>query len=145
MEQYILDFSGCVISVSHDRAFLDRTCTELIVMPDARRFEGTYSDYHEMQIQAKADAPKPTQNSQNPRQVREKENRKKGLSFREQKEFEKLTEDIETLETQKKELEDFFSSGTPDADGSKQKEYKRITDELSASYQRWEILAELAE
>ncbi len=145
LEQYILDFSGCVISVSHDRAFLDRTCTELIVMPDARRFEGTYSDYHEMQIQAKADATKPTQSSQSPKQVREKENRKKGLSFREQKEFEKLTEDIETLETQKKELEDFFSSGTPDSDGSKQKEYKRISEQLSASYERWETLAELAE
>ena len=146
LEQYILDFSGCVISVSHDRAFLDRTCTELIIMPQAHRFEGTYSDYHESQLQsqAKAEAPKPAQSSQDARQGRQKE-RKKGLSFKEAREFEQLTEAIETLETQKKELEDFFSTGKADTDGSKQKQYRRIIEELSKSYERWEKLAELAE
>ena len=145
LEQYILDFNGCVISVSHDRAFLDRTCTELIIMPEATRFEGTYSDYHEMvQLSAKAssknDVPKQEQSGEKP-----KNRQKKGLSFKEQREFEALTASIEALETEKQDLEDFFSSGTPDVGGLKQKRYKEIDETLSSSYERWETLAELAQ
>ncbi len=144
LEQYILDFNGCVISVSHDRAFLDRTCTELIVMPDALRFEGTYSDYHEYALSAektsKADAPRQDQG-----QDWVKNRQKKGLSFKEKREFEELTKTIEDLETEKQELEDFFSSGAADLDGQRQRRYRDISENLESSYLRWEELAELAE
>ncbi|MBR6086021.1 MAG: ABC transporter ATP-binding protein, partial [Spirochaetales bacterium] len=72
-------------------------------------------------------------------------NQKKGLSFKEQREFEQLTQAIEDLETQKQELEDFFSSGHVDSDGSRQKRYKEVTENLDSSYLRWEELAERAE
>lgn len=145
LEQYILDFNGCVISVSHDRAFLDRTCTELIVMPQARRFEGTYSDYHQEQLHTKNNSLKIVETKQNTKVEKKSENQKKGLSFKEQREFEQLTQAIEDLETQKQELEDFFSSGQVDSDGSRQKRYKEVTEDLDSSYIRWEELAERAE
>lgn len=145
LEQYILDFNGCVISVSHDRAFLDRTCTELIIMPQARRFEGTYSDYHQEQLNTKNNSLKAVETKQNTKVEKKSENQKKGLSFKEQREFEQLTQAIEDLETQKQELEDFFSSGHVDSDGSRQKRYKEVTENLDSSYLRWEELAERAE
>lgn len=145
LEQYILDFPGCVISVSHDRAFLDRTCTELIIMPSARRFEGTYSDYHAEQLSTKNDAPKAEQSKQIQKVNREKSNQKKGLSFKEKREFEELTATIEALETEKQELEDFFSSGTADTTGQKQIRYSDICATLEKDYERWETLAELAQ
>ena len=141
LEQYVLDFSGCVISVSHDRAFLDRTCTELIVMPGAVRFEGTYSDYRESlssDIPKKNDAPAPASDT------RKRERSKKGLSYKETKELEQITSDIENLEQEKQELEDFFSTGEADIGGLKQKRYKEISEKLEQLYPRWEELAEMA-
>ena len=145
LEQYILDFNGCVISVSHDRAFLDRTCTELIIMPDAVRFEGNYSDYHAEQLKLKNNGPKVEDNGKNSKVERKSGNQKKGLSFKEQREFEQLTQTIEELETEKNELEEFFSSGQIDTDGSRQKRYQEVTESLESSYFRWEELAERAE
>ena len=141
LEQYVLDFSGCVISVSHDRAFLDRTCTELIVMPGAIRFEGTYSDYRESlsaAVPRKTDAPAPASDT------RKRERSKKGLSYKETKELEQITADIENLEQEKQELEDFFSTGEADMGGLKQKRYKEISEKLEQLYPRWEELAEMA-
>jgi ATP-binding cassette subfamily F protein uup len=141
LEQYVLDFNGCVVAVSHDRAFLDRTCTELIVMPEARRFEGTYSDYHSTQVQQqKAVAETARLSSERPR-----EHRKKGLSFKEKREFEELTQTIEDLETEKQELEQFFTSGQPDQNGVRQKRYREIDALLTDDYARWEELAAMAE
>ena len=144
LEQYILDFNGCVISVSHDRAFLDRTCTELIIMPEARRFEGNYTDYHES-VQAQGKVSAPTAESQNKDQSRRRDHQKKGLSFKEKREFEDLTAEIEALETEKHELEDFFTSGQVDQGGQRQRRYNEIGQRLEACYPRWETLAELAE
>ena len=153
LEQYILDFNGCVISVSHDRAFLDRTCTELIVMPQAVRFEGNYSDYHAQQLAVKNSGSKVEEDKKSCRVEHKSGNQsssqsgkqKKGLSFKEQREFEVLTQTIEELETEKSELEEFFSSGQIDTDGSKQKRYREVTDSLESGYIRWEELAERAE
>ena len=153
LEQYILDFNGCVISVSHDRAFLDRTCTELIVMPQAVRFEGNYSDYHAQQLAVKNSGSKVEEDKKSYRVEHKLGNqsssqsgkKKKGLSFKEQREFEVLTQTIEELETEKSELEEFFSSGQIDTDGSKQKRYREVTDSLESGYIRWEELAERAE
>ena len=153
LEQYILDFNGCVISVSHDRAFLDRTCTELIVMPQAVRFEGNYSDYHAQQLAVKNSGLKTEEEKKFSKVERKSGNQsssqsgsqKKGLSFKEQREFELLMTTIEELETEKTELEEFFSSGQIDTDGSKQKRYREVADSLESGYIRWEELAERAE
>ena len=146
LEQYILDFNGCVISVSHDRAFLDRTCSELIIMPEARRFEGNYSDYHEsQQTQTKVPESTASISPKEQTQTRRHDHQKKGLSFKEKREFEDLTTEIEALETEKQDLENFFTSGQVDQGGQKQVRYSEILRTLEASYIRWEELAELAE
>lgn len=136
LEQYVCDFAGVVVIVSHDRAFLDRTCDELIVMPETSRFEGTYSDYREIKI-AKSSKPKTDTG------VKVRENpKKKGLSFKEKKEFEELEKDIESLEEEKAELEQWFSTGEIDKDGSKQKRYSDLGTLLEEKYERWGVLSE---
>ncbi|MFC2821478.1 MAG: ABC-F family ATP-binding cassette domain-containing protein [Spirochaetales bacterium] len=143
LEQYIMDFNGCVISVSHDRAFLDRTCTELLIMPEAQRFEGNYLDYHQERMK-KTNVPYTGGKDEKTVQgTRIREGRKKGPTFKEKKEFEELSEKIEALETEKRELEDFFASGFPDTTGEKQKRYKEIDEILQTGYERWEELAAL--
>ncbi len=147
LEQYITDFQGCVISVSHDRAFLDRTCSELIVMPGASRFEGNYTDYKTYEIQ-QANLTKTAKTSTQVKSSSAKQtiaqNKKKGLSFKEKKEFEDISAKIEELEEKKSELENFFSSGKPDTLGERTKEYAKVNSELESLYKRWEELAELA-
>ena len=145
LEQYILDFPGCVVSVSHDRAFLDRTCSELIVMPSATRFEGTYSDYHAQSLTTNNDIPEKTESSKKQTDIRERDHKKKGLSFKEQREFEEVSSRIEELETEKQALEQFFSSGAADTTGEKQRRYKEVLATLEKDYLRWEKLASLAE
>ncbi len=145
LEQYITDFQGCVVAVSHDRAFLDKTCSELIIMPSSIRFEGSYSDYkaYETATESSAKNSNAKQSSQaNAKTIAH--NKKKGLSFNEKKEFEAISAKIEELETRKGELEDFFSSGQADILGEKAKEYNKTNEQLEDLYKRWEELAELA-
>ncbi len=145
LEQYITDFQGCVVAVSHDRAFLDKTCSELIIMPNSIRFEGNYSDYkaYETATESSAKNSNAKQSSQaNAKTIAH--NKKKGLSFNEKKEFEAISAKIEELETRKGELEDFFSSGQADILGEKAKEYNKTNEQLEDLYKRWEELAELA-
>ena len=141
LEQYVLDFEGCVICVSHDRAFLDRTCNELIVMPHAQRFEGNYSDWHEKQL--KEEEVKKTSAKKQSTQSKQQNREKKGLSFKEQKEFEALENTIEETEARISELENLFSNGTQDRDGSMQKEYSSLKNNLEKYYERWEELTSL--
>lgn len=145
LEQYITDFQGCVVAVSHDRAFLDKTCSELIIMPNSIRFEGSYSDYkaYETATESSAKNSNAKQSSQaNTKTIAH--NKKKCLNFNEKKEFEAISEKIEELETRKGELEDFFSSGQADILGEKAKEYNKTNEQLEDLYKRWEELAELA-
>lgn len=159
LEQYILDFQGCVVCVSHDRAFLDRTCTELIVMPNARRFEGNYSDYRRSEDARRQDernandSLKASNTMKNGGDCRTSGGRneiglqkptRRRLSFKEQRELEGLPASIEALEERKAQLEDFFSSGKPDLTGESSKEYSAVLERLEGLYARWEELESLA-
>lgn len=159
LEQYILDFQGCVVCVSHDRAFLDRTCTELIVMPNARRFEGNYSDYRRSEDARRQnernanDSLKASNAMRNGGDGRTSGGRneiglqkptRRRLSFKEQRELEGLPASIEALEERKAQLEDFFSSGKPDLTGESTKEYSAVLEQLEGLYARWEELENLA-
>ena len=138
LEQYVMDFQGCVVCVSHDRAFLDHTCNELIVMPDAARFEGNYSDWHSEHIKIEK-----VLNSEKPKvNTKEKTHDKKGLSYKEQKEFEALEKTIEETESKISELEAFFSCGQIDKDGSMTRNYNDLKANLDSFYGRWSELSE---
>lgn len=138
LEQYVMDFPGVVLTVSHDRAFLDHTCDELIIMPEQKRFEGNYSQYHQYQLEQEK-AKTVVHNSAKPRE----HEKKKGLSFKEKQELEAIEQKITELEQEKSDLETWFSSGQIDSDGSKQVRYNQVLGLLDSSYSRWEELSSL--
>lgn len=149
LEEYIAKFKGCVIVVSHDRFFLDRTVDHLFVFEGdgiVRDFPGSYSDYRSWRRErdaekANAEAEKKSSaaNSWKPR--REKSDK---MTFKERKEFESLAGEIADLEKEKREIEIMLSSGNLGVDDLTQKS-QRISEVLSLldeKEMRWLELSE---
>ena len=142
LEEYISAFSGCTLIVSHDRAFLNCTCTSLFVFDNSRilNIPTTYSQWK------KNNAPPQTQVRSEAKKAEEKPRReKKGLSFKEQKEFDSLEEEITRLEEYKGKLEASFSTVQTTEDGTLQErneKYNRLCEEIEEKTQRYFFLAE---
>ena len=111
LESFLLDFPGCLLVVSHDRYFMDKIVDDLFVFRGdgiVENFPGNYSDFR-----AYEDSAEPANKDEN----KEKNNWKQaktisaGLSFNEQKEFNKIEKEIKDLEFQKKQIEQLFSDG----------------------------------
>lgn len=121
LEDYLVNFKGCVIVVSHDRFFLDRIVDHLFVFKgdgEVRDFPGDYSTYRhcvaeeekERKALEKAQAAaKPAENSS---QSRRRTEEKRRLSFKEKKEMEALEKEVEELTAERAQLETALSSGT---------------------------------
>ncbi|MGM9766521.1 MAG: ABC-F family ATP-binding cassette domain-containing protein [Candidatus Cryptobacteroides sp.] len=120
LEEYLKDFKGSLIIVSHDRHFLDRLVDHLFIFCGngiVKDFIGSYSEYHEYMKEYEADqrsrerekakAASSAANAERPASPK-----KKKLTYKEQKELEQLEKDLEALGTEKKELESSLSSGT---------------------------------
>ncbi len=142
LEEYLLSFKGCLLIVSHDRYFLDKTVDHLFIFSEGgnvKDFVGQYSEYREyakeqeaeLARQAKAAAEKAQKNAK-PQSSATPSRRK--LSFKEQRELEELETAIPKLETEKRELEESLSSGT-----------LSHTDLSATSARIGEIMAELEE
>lgn len=128
LENYLADFKGCVIVVSHDRFFLDRIVDHLFVMKgdgEVRDFPGDYSTYRhcvkqeEKEAKAMADATKKAsdaKSSQDSSTAKPRSERKPKLTFKEKKEMEALEQELDSLEKEKNELETAMSSGTMTVD-----------------------------
>ncbi len=122
LEDYLVNFKGCVIVVSHDRFFLDRIVDHLFVFKGdgvVRDFPGDYSTYrHCVQEELKEQKEKVALKSKGPEEKNEnqktRQQRKQKLSFKEKKEQEELTLLVERLEKEKGELEERMSSGSMD-------------------------------
>ncbi|MDR1591452.1 MAG: ABC-F family ATP-binding cassette domain-containing protein [Prevotellaceae bacterium] len=122
LEDYLVNFKGCVIVVSHDRFFMDRVVDHLLVFEgDAiiKDFPGNYTDYRQWQelaedVDRKQKTAIPTEKTSKSaeRQKAPRTNSKIKLSFNEQREFDRLETEIETLENEKQHLETLLSSGT---------------------------------
>jgi len=113
LEEYLADFNGCLIIVSHDRYFLDKLTDHLFVFEGnglIKDYVGKYREYREFVKEKEREKELVLRASKEPRQSAPKE--KKGLSYKEQKEFETLEKDIESLEKEKSSLEAALSSGT---------------------------------
>lgn len=149
LEEYIAKFKGCVIVVSHDRFFLDRTVDHLFVFEGdgiVRDFPGSYSDYRSWRQErdaekANAEAEKKSSaaNSWKPR--REKSDK---MTFKERKEFESLAGEIADLEKEKREIEEMLNSGNLGVEELTQKS-QRISEVLSLldeKEMRWLELSE---
>jgi ATP-binding cassette subfamily F protein uup len=113
LEQYLQDFHGCVIIISHDRYFMDKVVDHLFVFKgngEVKDFPGNYTQYREWE--KLEPAPQKSQNTQKPQSSQTFQGeRKRKLSFREKQEFETLGKEIDELEQEKKDIEAALSSG----------------------------------
>lgn len=156
LEEYLQDFAGCVIVVSHDRYFTDKVVDHLLVFHGDGKiqdFPGNYSQYREY---AKA-APRPAQggekgnvpatknNDKAPLSGRGKSETRK-MSFKEKREFEQLEKDIEKLTNEKNEIETALSSGNISVDmiTEMSKRLPLLNEELDEKEMRWLELSELS-
>lgn len=144
LEEYLINFKGCVIVISHDRYFLDNIVDHLFVMEGngvIKDFPGNYSDYRAF-IDTQASQEK---EAAAPKAQRPKTERAPKMSFRERKEFEALEAELEALNNEKKELEDFFASGAEtDADtfAARSQRYAAIDQIIDEKELRWLELSE---
>ena len=144
LEEYLSQFNGCVIIVSHDRFFMDRTVDHTFVFTGnghVKDFPGNYSEYrawkqrHEQEAAQAAkelEAAKPKENTWANRSDQ------KRLSYKEQRELEQLNIDIEALTKEKAELDALFASGeTLDDVATKAARYQEVKDLLDEKELRW--------
>ena len=150
LEEYLQDFPGCVIIVSHDRYFMNKVVDHLLVFKGQGKvqdFPGNYEQYHEwLALQSKTDAPAVEANKgAKPKNDYHNDTRKR-LSFNEKREFEQLEKEIETLETEQKQLEEALCSGQLSVDEltEKSKRLPVIKELLDEKGMRWLELAERA-
>ena len=151
LEQYLQDFHGCVIVVSHDRYFMDKVVDHLLVFNgegDIKDFPGNYTQYREWE---KLEERKPVPFSKAPSvpdaaKAKPRADQKRKLSFKERQEFAQLEQDIERLEAEKAQIESALSSGTISVEQITEmsKRLPRLTEELDEKSMRWLELSEWA-
>ncbi len=148
LENFLLDYPGCLLVVSHDRYFMDKIVDHLFVFRgegEIEDFPGNYSDfriYEDSAEPVKDDTPKEKVN------WKDNQPKKAGLNFNEQKEFSKIEREIKDLEFKKKQIEEEFSNGTVSDDKIQVKadELQKIIRNLEEKEERWfELSAKLEE
>ncbi|WP_024861983.1 ABC-F family ATP-binding cassette domain-containing protein [Ruminococcus flavefaciens] len=149
LEDYLESFSGAVIAVSHDRYFLDKTANEIFEFRNGvcTRFNGNYSDYAEKAKEMYADdAPKPKK--ENAKKERVFTGKKKlRFSFKEQREFDTIDDDIASLEEQIAAAEKDIAANSSDYVKLQELSDKKeaLENELAEKMDRWVYLNDLAE
>ena len=154
LEEYLQDFPGCVIVVSHDRYFMDKVVDHLLVFKgegEIQNFPGNYTQFRDFQkMKSKEEEQqKPTKNSSPTANEQKKDyrnNTKRKMSFKEKREYEQLSDKIAQLEEEKQKLEEELCSGNLSVDEltEKSKRLPILKDELDELELRWLELAELA-
>ena len=154
LEEYLQDFPGCVIVVSHDRYFMDKVVDHLLVFKgdgEIQDFPGNYTQYRDYQkMKSKEEEQqKPAKSSNTSGNDAKKDyrnNQKRKLSFKEKREYEEITDKIEQLEEEKQQLEEELCSGNLSVDEltEKSKRLPILKEELDELELRWLELAELA-
>ena len=161
LEEYLQDFPGCVIVVSHDRYFMDKVVDHLLVFRgngDIKDFPGNYTQYREYEKTQPRPLPerdgskycqKRQGNTPSPSQSGaggESSPSRRKLSYKEKREMEQLEQDIAALEEEQKQLEEALCSGTLGIDEltEKSKRLPQLKDELDEKSMRWLELSEIA-
>ncbi|MGL1894147.1 MAG: ABC-F family ATP-binding cassette domain-containing protein [Spirochaetaceae bacterium] len=142
LEDFLIDYPGCLIVVSHDRYFLDKVVDFLFLFENTgniKGFAGNYSDYQDYRKELQREIKK--NKSKGSKEINREV--KKGLTFNEQKEFDSLETEIEIIETRIDLLENSFTQDLDSETISKNSiEYNKIKDDLTIKYKRWEELGE---
>ena len=154
LEQYLQDFKGCVIIVSHDRYFMDKVVDHLLVFQGnglVKDFPGNYTQFRESEkLTLKEETPKEKPGTASAQTTANGKPRltekKRKLTFKERQEFEQLEKDIEALEQEKTDIESALSSGTVSVDEitAMSKRLPLLNDELDEKSMRWLELSEFA-
>lgn len=162
LEEYLQDFAGCVIVVSHDRYFMDKVVDHLLVFKGEGKiqdFPGNYTQYRDWsRLQEKDEAEKAAATAKNAgnnntaandgagtaKRDANFENKRK-MSYKEKREYEQLTQEIEKLTDEQKKLEEALCSGTLSVEEltEKSKRLPEIKDELDEKEMRWLELSEM--
>lgn len=159
LEEYLQDFAGCVIVVSHDRYFMDKVVDHLLVFKgegEIQDFPGNYTQYREwsrMQAKDEAEQAKPAKGGNAPaesdgagtaKRDANFENKRK-MSYKEKREYEQLTQEIDVLTEEQKKQEEELCSGNLSVEEltEKSKRLPEIKDELDEKEMRWLELAEM--
>ena len=145
LEEYLCNFKGCVIVISHDRFFLDNIVDHLFVFEGdgiVKDFPGNYSDYRKWRDEFAKE--KESTNKQADKKIeKHKTERQPKMTFKERKEFEQLSVEIEQLTAEKDELDLLFNSGTEIPDIIKKSaRYNEIKEMLDEKEMRWLELSE---
>ena len=148
LEDYISKFKGCVIIISHDRFFMDRTVDHIFVFEGngvIKDFPGNYSEYREWKQENDKlkDAEKPKEQQKAKASNAEKNRNSNKLTFKERKEFEELTKELDSLNNEKQEIETIFSNGSNTADLDRlAKRYNELKSIIDEKEYRWLELSE---
>ena len=150
LEEYLQDFPGCVIIISHDRYFMDKIIDHLLVFEGQGRikdFPGNYTQYREwasLQPQEKAPTASNSKEDNDPKKNYRNDTKRK-LSYKEKREFEQLEEEIIQLEEEQKALEDALSGSELSVEEitEKSKRLASLKNELDEKSFRWLELSEL--
>ena len=162
LEEYLQDFAGCVIVVSHDRYFMDKVVDHLLVFKgegEIQDFPGNYTQYREWsRLQEKDEAEKAaaaaksiannsasTNDGAGTAKRDDNFENKRKMSYKEKREYEQLTQEIDKLTEEQKKLEEALCSGTLSVEEltEKSKRLPEIKDELDEKEMRWLELAEM--
>ena len=153
LEEYLQDFPGCVIVVSHDRYFMDKVIDHLLVFKgegEVKDFPGNYTQYRDFQkMKSKEETQQTPIRKSNAAEENTKKdyhnNTKRKMSFKEKREYEQLTERISQLEEEKNNIEGLLCSGTLSIEEltEKSKRLPLLKDELDELEFRWLELSEL--
>lgn len=151
LEEYLADFKGCVLIVSHDRYFMDRIVDHLLVFKGEGvidDFPGNYSQYREWESvrEREQEAPVKAAKAVAKNERRAQQDKPRKLTFKEKNELAALEKEIEAMEQEQKQLEAEMSSGqlSGEAIVEKSRRFAQLTEELDGKSMRWLELSELA-
>jgi ATP-binding cassette subfamily F protein uup len=145
LEDYLEDFPGVVITVSHDRYFLDKAVDQLLVLEgegSISLFFGNYTDYLEKQTQ-KETLPPAKKETQEPQDKQ----KKKKMSYMEKREWEEIEDKIAAAEARLEEIQDEMSGIGSDFEKGQalMKEESQLNEQLEQMIERWSYLSEIAD
>jgi ATP-binding cassette subfamily F protein uup len=148
LENFLLDFPGCLVVVSHDRYFMDKIVDHLFVFKgqaEIEDFPGNYTDYREYEASSISEPSEKPEASSDKKAWKKESSTSAGLTYNEQKEYNKLEKEIHNLEKKKEEVQQkFLKDLSPDEITKTSVELSKIEDEIEQKTERWFELGDKA-
>ncbi len=148
LENFLLDFPGCLVVVSHDRYFMDKIVDHLFVFKgnaEIEDFPGNYTDYREYEASPESKPEEKPEAVSDKKSWKKESNTGTGLTYNEQKEYNKLEKEIHNLEKKKEEVQQkFLQDLSPEEIEKTSKELSKIEEEIEQKTERWFELGDKA-